>query len=241
MTKSDIVRVDMAELIVANWKSNKTRSEVVEWVDSWLNKFPPVALQLTQKQISVAVAPPYPFLDVVQPLASQQALHVAVQDLSPFESGSYTGAVSTRNLQEYQVRYAIVGHSERRQYFHETHQDVAKKVDQALRADLTPIVCLDDEYLQAQAAAISAEQLSHCIVAYEPLESIGSGDPQPPEEVEPVVARVKQVFGPVPVLYGGSVTSSTILDYLPFTDGALVGGASLEVDEFLALVQRATS
>lgn len=224
-------------LIVANWKSHKTREAAVAWFDAyeaWMASH-------SNLQAQVVVAPPFPALmfaanRLLKPELRQTFL--AVQDLSPFPAGAYTGAVSAQNLSGFDVRFAIVGHSERRRYFHETHQEVANKVDQALQAGITPIVCLDDEYLSAQAAAINPDQLKSCIVAYEPLEAIGSGLNQPVAEVAPIVARIKEVFGNVPVIYGGSVEADNVAEYLGVCQGVLVGGASLDVKEFTGLLEK---
>ncbi len=163
-----------------------------------------------------------------------------MQDLSKFAAGSYTGAVSTANLADLHVKYAILGHSERRNYFHETHADVAGKVAQALDVGITPVVCVDREYVQAQAAAIAPEQLNKCVIAYEPLSAIGTGNNAPVDVVKQTVDQIRQVFGDVSVLYGGSVTAENISEYLLVTDGALVGGASLEIGIFIELLQNAS-
>lgn len=222
----------MDQLIIANWKSNKNFTEI----EAWLNDFAPTI----KTEQEVIIAPPYPFLKLVADKAQQATnLSLAVQDLSPFPAGSYTGAVSVQNLEGLQVKYAILGHSERRRYFAETHQDVAKKVDQALANGIQPIVCLDTDYLADQAAALPEKQLEKCIVAYEPLAAIGSGHNTKPKEVEKVVERVRIVFGQVPVLYGGSVDPSNVADYRSVVDGVLVGGASLKAKVFAQLIERA--
>jgi triosephosphate isomerase len=220
------------KLIIANWKSHKNQTEVSEW----MNEFGQQSKLISQSE--VVIAPPFPFVFQVGQMIKlwkRSYITLGVQDISPYPAGSYTGAVTVRNLAGSQVKYAIVGHSERRRYFHETHAEVGQKVDQLLAEGITPVVCIDDEYLLAQANAITADQLAQCVVAYEPLEAIGSGENQPVAEVEPIVARIKQTFGQVPVLYGGSVDATNVDEYLQITDGVLVGGASLKVSDFLAL------
>lgn len=188
----------------------------------------------------VALAPAFPALPVMNYLLTQQLklkqTVLAVQDLSPFPAGAYTGAVSGANLEGLPIKYAILGHSERRRYFHETDQDVANKVDQALQSNITPVVCVDAEYIESQAGAINAEQLKHCIVAYEPLEAIGTGNFQPVAQVKPVVEKIKEIFGDVAVIYGGSVSAANVAEYLTIVDGALVGGQSLDAPKFAQLV-----
>jgi triosephosphate isomerase (TIM) len=220
----------MKKLFVANWKSNKTQAEVEIWLDSFK---PYIGLEQ-----EVVIAPPHPFLSLVaEQVKDKTDIFVAVQNLSAYPAGSYTGEVCIRNLEDLGVKYAILGHSERRRYFKESHQDVANKVSQALASDMVPIVCVDHDYLENQAQLIDSDSLGKCVVAYEPLAAIGTGDIAPVDEVAKVVKEIKSVFGKVPVLYGGSVNPENIAPYLEVTDGVLVGGASLDAGTFAALVQ----
>lgn len=232
----------MQNYIVANWKSNKNLEEVELWWEEFIQLTIP---HLDDLQDEVIIAPPYPGLMMLaQALETQspklsQHISLAVQDLSPYPAGSYTGAVCGRNLEKLGVKYALVGHSERRRYFHETHQDVANKVAQAVRNGITPIVCFDETYLRAQAEVIEFEYLEKCVVAYEPLTAIGTGHNVQVDEVAAAVAEAKEEFGQVPVLYGGSVKPDNVESYLEVVDGVLVGGASLNPDTFSQLVYRA--
>lgn len=219
----------MKKLIVANWKSNKT----VEEARVWLEAFNQTS---GHDQLTVAIAPSWPLLPVVAENAAGGRAVLAVQDLSPFPAGSYTGAVSARNLEGWPVKYAIVGHSERRRYFHETVQDIARKVEQAVTARITPIVCVDEGYIAEQAAAIEPELLTHCLVAHEHAATIGTGHGESLSVVKHMVAEVKHAFGEVPVLYGGSVDAFNVNEYLLIADGVLVGTASLEVAAFTQLL-----
>lgn len=209
--------------IIANWKSNKNLAEATKWFNEF--KLNP------STDNKVILAPAFPFLGLVNQLKPAN-LEVAVQDISPFPAGAYTGAVSSLNLQGLNVKYAIVGHSERRRYFHERHQDVANKVSECLANDITPIVCVDDEYIFDQAHGIEEKYLHKCIVAYEDLAAIGTGDNTPLESVLKVQELIRSVFGQVPVIYGGSVNPGNVKPYLENTDGVLVGGASLDPDKF---------
>lgn len=223
----------MTKLIIANWKSHKNTSEISEWLEDFGKQ-----VALTSSDATIIIAPPFPFLSQVSQAIKNWGhnnIKLSVQDISPFPAGSYTGAVTGFNLDGLHVDYAIVGHSERRKYFHETHTEVAQKVAQAIDTGMTPIVCVDDEYTLAQANAIDQALLQKCVVAYEPIEAIGSGENQPIDEVKPVIAEIKKAFGDVPVLYGGSVDVESVDEYLAVTDGVLVGGASLDAKEFLAL------
>lgn len=220
----------MSKLFVANWKSNKTLEEVRQWMDDF-------KVELNDDQ-EIVIAPPYPFLSLVaDKIKDLPGVSLAVQNLSSFPAGSYTGEVCVRNLEGLGVKYAIVGHSERRRYLKESHQDVANKVSQALNNGITPIVCVDQDYMEDQAQLIESDLLSQCVVAYEPLVAIGTGENAPVKEVAKVVKEIKEVFGEVPVLYGGSVSPDNVILYLEITDGVLVGGASLDVGVFAELIQ----
>lgn len=222
------------KLIIANWKSHKNREAVEKWLDDFEGKY------TAQVEKQVVICPPMSSLMFVSNRLlnreKNKDVYLGVQDISPYPAGKYTGAVSTENLNGFNVRYAIVGHSERRRYFHETHNDVANKVAQCIDAGITPIVCVDDEYISSQAAAIPQEHLIKCIVAYEELSAIGSGKNEPVEHVKEVFAEIKKYFGSVKLIYGGSVDVDNVQDYLSFCDGVLVGTASLDVSDFIALL-----
>lgn len=228
----------MQKYVIANWKSNKT----LESAESWLNQFSQAVIKPWDSQLQVVVAPPFPLLQTVAEKKERnpitQQLVLGVQDISPFTAGSYTGAVAGENLSGFtsKVSVAIVGHSERRRYFKETHQDVANKVARCLELGITPVVCVDDEYIAAQASAIDAEHLDKCVVAYEELGAIGTGNNEPVERVAELVQRIKVAFGQIPVLYGGSVKPGNAADYAAICSGVLVGGASLTADSFANIV-----
>lgn len=220
----------MSKLFVANWKSNKNLEEVSQW-------FKDFKVELDEDQ-EVVIAPPYPFLSLVaDKIKDLPGVSLAVQNLSSYPAGSYTGEVCVRNLKGLGVKYAILGHSERRRYLGESHQDVANKVSQALNNSITPIVCVDQDYVEDQSLAIQAKLLEKCVVAYEPLSAIGTGENASVKEVASVVTEIKSVFGETPVLYGGSVNSENIEPYLKVADGVLVGGASLDAKMFAKLIE----
>jgi triosephosphate isomerase len=209
--------------IFANWKSNKN----IHSAKKWLND-----LNVVTAKHEVILLPPFPILGAIYEQALEKSLKLGVQDLSPLSAGSYTGAVSAVNLEGLNVEYAVVGHSERRHYFEESDIDVANKVDQAIEAGITPVVCVDEDYIESQSYAIDNKYYDKCIIAYEPLSAIGTGEEMKPEKVSAVVKRIRKVFGNVRVIYGGSVDGSNVKDYLEVCDGVLVGGASLKVSEF---------
>ena len=219
--------------IIANWKSNKSQVDVVDGLQQFCKT------SFEAHQSTVIIAPSFPFLSQVAQFSNKvKGVELAVQDLSSYPAGSYTGATSVRNVKDYQVKYAVVGHSERRRYFKETDQEVANKVERCVEADITPIVCVDDDYIFSQASAIKNEYLEKCLVAYEALAAIGSGHSEPVDEVKKAFSKIKQEFGDVPVIYGGSVTQANVSQYLEISDGVLVGGASLKVKSFVDIFNR---
>ena len=214
--------------LVGNWKSNKTLEEAQEFIDT-------ISLPDLPSDIHVVICPPLPYLIPMK----ESSLELGVQDISPFPFGAYTGAVTGEMIKPY-VHYVIVGHSERRKYFHETNQEVGNKARMALANGLKPIVCVDEPYLDAQLAYFTREELNQIIVAYEPLAAIGSGTPDTPEHAESIAEKIQSLTqANIPVLYGGSVTAETVKQYtdLPHISGVLVGGASLKADSWSTLVK----
>jgi triosephosphate isomerase len=216
----------------------------------------------------VALAVPAPYLGQVRDLLGDAALapiSLAAQDVSSEASGAYTGEVSASMLVEFGVRYAVVGHSERRQYHGETDAVVAAKAHRALEAGLVPIVCVGETLAQREAgqgevvvtAQLDAvvdhlrsksggESVSGIVVAYEPVWAIGTGKTATPGQAQDIHAalrdRLRRVSadaaGQVRILYGGSMNAGNAAELLtqPDIDGGLVGGASLKAADFLAIV-----
>ncbi len=223
----------MSKLIIANWKSHKSPQEA----ESWMKVISTEKKQFSEN-VKVVVAPAFPLLPVVAEMAESAGVQLGAQDLSPFEAGAYTGAVSAHNLKGLSVKYALLGHSERRLYFNETHLDVARKVVQAVEHGLTPVVCVDSDFIYEQAAMIEDEYLEQCVVAYEPAGAIGTGNNEDVGKVRRNSKKIRDAFGDdINILYGGSVAPENIGEYMLVTDGALVGGASLDAEEFARLVQ----
>ena len=210
----------------------------------------------------VAVAVPAPYLAQVQALTAGTAVAVAAQDVSRYESGAYTGEVSVAMLKDFGVRYALVGHSERRQYHGETDVAVAEKAQRALAAGVTPIVCVGEtleEREAGQTEAVVKRQLAavihlngHCIseivVAYEPVWAIGTGRTASPEQAQAVhavlraqLAAASEHADRIRLLYGGSMNAGNAAQLLaqPDIDGGLVGGASLKAADFLQIIAAA--
>lgn len=220
---------------IANWKSNKTLEEVHQWFDQFAGVYQ------QQPELEVVIGVPFPYLFQAHQKVTEVSLSsvsLASQDISAFPFGAYTGAVSISMIKDV-IKYAIVGHSERRQYFHETHQEIANKVSQLLENQVTPILCIDEPYAKEQLAALDPNSFSKLIIAYEPLEAIGSGTPQKPEEIAPIVASINQLAPEASILYGGSVKPENVAEIInvEHVAGTLVGGASLKPDVFAELVR----
>jgi triosephosphate isomerase len=243
------------KLIAGNWKMYKTASEAVALVGE-IRKGAPGAPS------DVLVAPPYTSLVAVVAAAKGSPVAVAAQNMHFEREGAYTGEVSAAMLKDVGVTHVILGHSERRQYFAETDEGVAKKTKAALDDGLLPISCVGETLAEREAGrtmevvgrqvdavlnAITADEAKKVVIAYEPVWAIGTGKVATPEQAQEVHAFIRQriaakhgraVADVLRVLYGGSVRPDNAkgLMALPDVDGALVGGASLKADSFLKLV-----
>ena len=211
---------------IANWKANKTIDEALDWLDRLLK------IPLRNERAKIIVCPAFHLLYPLRlKLKDYPFISLASQDVSAFESGSYTGEVTTKSLQGL-VDYAIIGHSERRKYFNETYELLTKKVFLAKKHQIEPIFCLRNENDPIPAGIQ--------IVAYEPVYAIGSGDNEPVEKVLAVKQKLKLSKNTV-FLYGGSVNKNNISSYLhrQEIDGLLIGSASLMAKEFHDIVNQA--
>ena len=231
----------MKKLFIANWKSNKNFQQSTAWITDFSKQIAPHLLQ-KDFQKEIVIAPAFPAIAGVNYFIGSQKmsdqLFLASQDISPFPAGAYTGAVSAINLQDSGVKYAIVGHSERRKYFHETHQEIANKIDQCLENSIQPILCIDADQAAEQFTHISDDLRSKIIIAYEPIEYIGGTETQPVDKILNVIKEFKQLYSPKQIIYGGSVNADSITPLLAHDEieGFLVGGASLEVEKFIQIV-----
>lgn len=206
--------------IIANWKSNKTITEALEWVAKVGPQIPQV--------LKVVVCPTFSVLSEIKKSVTvgNYPLMVGAQDLSPFGVGAYTGEEAATILKQF-VDLAIIGHSERRQNFGETPEMVAKKVRQALDHQIIPLVCVQGKDTPVPDGVK--------LIAYEPIFAIGTGNPDTPENANEVAAS----FMDLEVLYGGSVTSENAKGFLvkPNINGFLIGGASLDAEEFVKIIK----
>ncbi|HCT80268.1 MAG TPA: triose-phosphate isomerase [Micromonosporaceae bacterium] len=243
-------------LMAGNWKMNLNHLEAIALTQK-------LAFSLTEKELTdveVVVLPPYIDLRSVQTLVDGDKLLLGygAQDLSPYQSGAYTGDISGPMLAKLGCTYVVVGHSERRQYHGETDELVNAKVKAALLNEMTPILCVGEglevreagehvahtvAQLDGALAGLIPAQVENVVVAYEPVWAIGTGKTATPADAQEVVGALREriaeiqgstVAAAVRILYGGSVKANNIAEIMaePDVDGALVGGASLDAEEF---------
>jgi triosephosphate isomerase len=242
--------------IAANWKMNKTIAEASEFIDALLPR-------IAATQHDVVVCPPFTALQEVVERRRGTAVRVAAQNMHFEESGAFTGEISAPMLVELDVEAVVLGHSERRQFFGETDEALAKKVPAALAAELEPILCVGESeeardggqteevlerQLQADLAEVSDEDIAKVVIAYEPIWAIGTGKVATADQAQEACAFIRDVLrargaaaDDVRILYGGSVKPGNAAELLalPDVDGALVGGAALDAEEFAAIVEAA--
>ncbi|WP_405098779.1 triose-phosphate isomerase [Micromonospora sp. NBC_01412] len=248
--------INRRPLMAGNWKMNLNHFEANGLVQK-------LAASLTEKQLTdveCVVLPPFTDLRSVQTAVDGDKVLIGYggQDLSPYQSGAYTGDISGAMLAKLGCTYVVVGHSERRQYHHEDDALVNDKVTAALANGLTPILCIGEgldvreqlrhvphccDQLDGALRGLTHEQVTKVVVAYEPVWAIGTGKTATPEDAQEVCGEVRKrlvetfdqtTADQVRILYGGSVKSSNIASIMaqPDVDGALVGGASLDGEEF---------
>jgi len=223
------------KFVVANWKSNKTEVEA----KNWFAELKVEDLRLTNKE--VIICSPFTVLPILKSLIinHNSNIKLGAQDISPFDEGAYTGEVNGKEIREL-AQFVIVGHSERRKNFSESNDVINAKINEALKNQLTPIICVSS-LEQAKALDNKVQNNTQVIIVYEPLFAIGSGIPDTPENADQMAKSIKNIVGEIPILYGGSVTSANINEFskMPNIDGALIGKASLDAKEFYAIIQNA--
>jgi triosephosphate isomerase len=243
-------------LCAANWKMHKTRPEAVAFADA----LPPLlAGQL--ERVEVFVCPPFTAMAPVVERLGDSPIRVAAQNMHFEDSGAFTGEVSPPMLAELGVDGAIVGHSERRQHFGETDEALARKVPVALTAGLTPILCVGEtleqrdggeteavlrRQIEADLSDVAEDDLERVVVAYEPIWAIGTGQNATPDQAADAIGFIRSLIASrsdsaaeaIRIVYGGSVKPTNAAEVLApdGIDGALVGGASLDPDDFAAIV-----
>lgn len=243
------------KVIAGNWKMNKSPKDVEEFME----RFPGLVSD-TENEVILCV----PFIDLCKAVKLSKGTNVKIgaQNMHFKDSGAYTGEISPKMLNDLNIEYVIIGHSERREYFNETDETVNLKIKAALTHDLKPIVCVGETLEQREAGItkefvtgqvrnalkeITEDELKKIIIAYEPIWAIGTGKTASKEDANEVCKWIREelraLYGDVAdeiiIQYGGSVKSSNAKDLFEMSDidGGLVGGASLEPEEFSKIVK----
>jgi triosephosphate isomerase len=244
-------------IIAGNWKMNKTVAEALALVNDLKRELANV------KEVDIVVAPPYTALSEVSKAILDSNIKLAAQNMSENNVGAYTGEIAAVMLKEFSTRYVILGHSERRQYQHESDALIAKKAAAVHAANLKPIVCigetlaeregnLTEKVLETQVrgslAGLTKDQMVETVLAYEPVWAIGTGKTATTQQAQDAHAFIRktlaamfdaEVARKVRIQYGGSVKPNTAKELMsqPDVDGALVGGASLEARSFADIIK----
>lgn len=246
------------QIAAANWKMNLTYQQGEQLMNDLLQ----TPHSLKEHQLAV-FGIPFPYLTmVIEKLKGKAHTGVAAQNCSQHKAGAYTGETSAEMLQSIGVEFVILGHSERREYFHETNQLLAEKLNSALSYGLTPIFCCGESLSIREAETqnifvetqlreslfhLSAADLQKIVIAYEPIWAIGTGKTASAEQAQDMHAHLRSVLAAqygtevantISILYGGSVKGSNAAEIFgkPDVDGGLVGGASLKADEFAQII-----
>ncbi|GAA0307850.1 triosephosphate isomerase [Gracilibacillus halotolerans] len=247
-------------VIAGNWKMNKLMGEAVQFVEDVKDRVP------SNDKVESVVCAPFPYLTTLVEKAKNTDVRIAAQNMHFEDNGAYTGEVSPEMLKDIGVTYVVLGHSERREMFAETDETVNKKAHAAFKHGLVPIICVGETLEQREAnetmtivedqvkaalAGLSEEQVKQSIVAYEPIWAIGTGKTATSEQANEVCTHIRKTVAAsvseaaseaLRIQYGGSVKPSNVDELLAQSDidGALVGGASLEADSFVQLVEAGT-
>lgn len=246
-------------IIAGNWKMNNTPSQAVELIEA-------IKPLVKDAKCDVVVCPTFVCLDAASKALAGSNIGLGAQNVHFEEKGAFTGEISTGMLKELQVGYVVIGHSERRQYFGETDEVVAKRSLAAITAGITPIICVGEtleqrqngttfEIVKKQTEAaldlMSAAQVSASVIAYEPVWAIGTGLTATKEQAEEVIAFIRSVVAKkfdsaaadaLRIQYGGSMNAKNAAELMamPNIDGGLIGGASLKAPDFAAIVEAAS-
>jgi len=219
-----------------HWKCNKGSDEAQSWFAEFARGYRPV------EGLQIIVAPSFICLQSLSQYVKTlglENLSLAAQDISPFPRGSYTGAVAADMVKDL-VDYVIIGHSERRRYFHETSQDAASKINEAEDVGLIPIICVDQPYASSQLLALNDSESKEVIIVYGPVDAMTVRIPEPPVKVAETARFISRIQPGRPVVYGGSLQPGNVKDYVqvPELAGLFVGEASLDVRSFLAICEQ---
>jgi triosephosphate isomerase len=246
-------------IVAGNWKMNKTFEEADDLLFDLAESFQ--GLELENEE--VIICPPAVYLEMSTDVGLENNFSVGAQNCSNHESGAYTGEISAAMLKSLEVQYCIVGHSERRKYFNETHQELAEKVNLLLDNEISPIFCCGEvleereagkyfDVVKAQVADslfhLNEDELRNVVIAYEPVWAIGTGKTASSDQAQEIHAFIRglltekynaELAEDITILYGGSCNPKNAKDLFAQkdVDGGLIGGAALKADDFLAIVQ----
>ena len=239
-------------IIAGNWKMHKTIAEALEFVNE-------VKDRVNNDKVEAVICAPFTLLKDLKQATKGTNIKIGAQNMHFEEKGAFTGEISPLMLKELDMDYVVIGHSERRQYFNETDETVNKKVLKALEVGIDPILCVGETLeeagntkdvckVQVEKALenVSKEDLAKVVIAYEPVWAIGTGKTATSEDANDVIAYIREVVAnlygelanEVRIQYGGSVKPSNVAEIMNQSDidGALVGGASLEANDYVELV-----
>ena len=241
-------------IIAGNWKMHKTIAEALEFVSD-------IKDRVNNEKVEAVICAPFTLLKDLKEATKGTSIKVGAQNMHFEEVGAFTGEISPLMLKELDMDYVIIGHSERRQYFNETNETVNKKVLKALEVGIDPILCVGETLEEREAGNtkdickvqvekalenVSKEDIAKVVIAYEPIWAIGTGKTATSEDANDVIAYIRQVVSnlykdlanEVRIQYGGSVKPSNVGEIMNQSDidGALVGGASLEANDYIQLV-----
>ncbi|MDR0724047.1 MAG: triose-phosphate isomerase [Endomicrobium sp.] len=247
-------------LMAGNWKLNKTISESLSFVNALKTAVSDI------KDVDILICPTFVSINAVYNEVKNSNINVGAQDLFWEEKGAFTGEISTSLLKDAGCAYVLIGHSERRQYFGETNETVNKKIKAALSNEIVPIVCVGEtlkereenitfqvieKQIKEALSGLGQEEVAKLVIAYEPVWAIGTGKTATPEQSQEVHSFIrkecsqiyKDVADTIRILYGGSVKPDNVAELMkqPDIDGGLVGGASLEVESFIKLINYSKS
>ena len=244
-------------IVAGNWKMNTNFSEAEELVGS-------IADVLDEKKLNceVIICPPALYLEMASDYGEESILSIAAQNVSSFDNGAYTGEISASMLSEMEIKYSLVGHSERRKYFNETDSVLAEKVDRLLDHNMKPIFCIGEQLDEREKGNhfdivkkqitdgvfhLSTDEFRNVILAYEPVWAIGTGVVATPEQAQEMHSYIrglvaekygKESAEETTILYGGSCNAQNAATLFANkdVDGGLIGGASLKADDFIKIV-----
>ena len=242
------------KIVAGNWKMNTDLNQAIDLTRQ-------IRLSDFNKNAQLILVPPFPFLFSVVETTNNSVIQVGAQNCSKESSGAFTGEVSAQMLASLNVKYVLVGHSERRTYFKESNADLADKVSQCLSNNLIPIFCCGElleerkneihfevvkQQLSESLFHLSSEQIKNIVIAYEPVWAIGTGETATPFQAQEMHLYIRNflakkydqtVANSIPILYGGSCNTANAKELfaLPDVDGGLIGGASLKATDFVAI------